>query len=234
MTKPIIGVTTSISDVSIMWQCIRLGIRLAGGKARRITAIHNEHAEDCDGFVISGGADIDPARYGQENTASIDLQPERDTLEQRVIEHALHHSKPMVGICRGAQMINIVKGGTLHQNARDIYADFLPTTTTAGKMLQRRPITIDEHGAIADIFGSGTLHVNSIHHQAIDALGSGLCVSARDRHGIIQAIENDCGRDTVDKDALILGVQWHPEFMLYRSNQRAFFRALVTACRHSR
>jgi putative glutamine amidotransferase len=120
-------------------------------------------------------------------------------------------------------MINIVSGGTLHQEARDIYADFLPTSSVLGKIFQRRTVWIEEASRIARIFGTGTLRVNSIHHQAVDELGFGFTISAKDRHGIVQAIEAE--------GAHVMGVQWHPELMLYSKIQRNYFHALITACR---
>lgn len=220
MARALIGVTTSVSKGRLLWYCIQLAIWLAGGKARRITALEKNNFQDCDGFIISGGVDIDPDRYGQENTASLNIEPGRDELENRVIKYALKTDKPLVGICRGMQMINIVLGGTLHQEARDIYSDFLPTTSFLGKVLQRRKITITQEGKISDLFGLKSIAVNSIHHQSIAQLGSGLVVSACDRHSIPQAIEStDC--------KFIIGVQWHPELMLHVKQHRQFFKKLI-------
>jgi putative glutamine amidotransferase len=206
-----------------MWQSIRLGILLAGGRAKRLTALSHDHYPQCDGYIISGGVDIDPASYGQENIASHHIEPARDAMEKAVIEHGFKAQKPVFGICRGTQMINIVSGGTLHQEARDIYADFLPTSSVLGKIFQRRTVWIEEASRIARIFGTGTLRVNSIHHQAVDELGFGFTISAKDRHGIVQAIEAE--------GAHVMGVQWHPELMLYSKIQRNYFHALITACR---
>lgn len=224
--KPLIGVTTSVSGGGVMWHCMRLGIFLAGGRAMRITAQSPNLYEQCAGYLISGGVDIDPACYGQKNIASFKTEPERDSIEELVILHALERKKPLMGVCRGAQMINVVMGGTLHQNVQDIYPDFLPSTTVVQKVFSRRPVDIGEDGKLASIFGGATrIHVNSIHHQAINTLGYGLTVTARDRHGIIQAIES------LDSKQSILGIQWHPEFMLYRWGQRQLFRQMVKVCK---
>tara|TARA_R110002073_G_scaffold53026_4_gene137240 strand:+ start:833 stop:1525 length:693 start_codon:yes stop_codon:yes gene_type:complete len=224
--SPVIGVTGAEEQGHVMWFCNHLGIRWAGGRARRLTASRSEDFQNCDGFLISGGGDIDPALYGEENTASFNVEPARDTLEQAVISHALSQGKPLAGICRGAQMINIVKGGSLHQNARNIYKDFLPTTSLLGKIFLRRSVRIVEEGLLSALYGDRrAIRVNSIHHQAIARLGQGLIISAQDRHGIAQAIE------TSGDDCYLLGVQWHPELMLYNQSQRRFFRQLVQACR---
>ncbi len=221
--KPLIGVTTSASKGYTMWWCTRLGVKLSGGRAVRITALNEKDYKKCDGYIISGGVDVDPESYGQENRASVGVEPERDSLEKKVISHALKHQKSLMGICRGAQMINIVKGGTLHQDARDFYENFIPSDSLLGKIFSRRLIHIIKDGLLCSLFKEKPeLSVNSLHHQAINKLGNGLQVVAEDEHGIVQAIESN----DLDKN-FILGVQWHPEFMLHSKAHRKLFRTFV-------
>jgi len=223
MKKTLIGVTTSARKGHMMWLCTHLGVRLAGGRAVRITALNDRDYKPCDGYIISGGVDIDPTCYEQENKASIDIEPERDTLEKKVIAHALKHKKPMMGICRGAQMINIVQGGTLHQDARDFYEKFVPTDSVLGKIFSRRLIRIIKDGVLFNLFKEKPeLSVNSLHHQAIYKLGKQLKIVAEDELGIVQAIE----AENLQKN-YILGVQWHPEFMLHSKLHRRLFKALI-------
>lgn len=223
--KPLIGVTTSARRSHIAWQFIRLSILMAGGRAVRLTALNHERNQECDGYVIAGGVDIDPQIYGQENRASIDIEPERDTLEQDVINHARKASKPLLGICRGAQMINIVFGGTLHQNARDFYEAFVPTDSVLGKMFVRRKVTVDPNSYLCHLQdGAQNISVNSLHHQAIDKVGDGLRIVAQDTIGIPQGIENN------HRTQYILGVQWHPEYMQHRRFNRKIFQSLIKAC----
>lgn len=223
--RPLIGVTTSARKGHIMWWCTHLGIKLAGGKAVRITALNTQKYKYCDGYIITGGIDIDPQCYNQKNSASVDIEPERDKLEKDVITHAYKEKKPLLGICRGAQMINIVQGGTLHQDARDFYDKFVPSDSVLGKIFSRRRIFILKEGILHNLFKKKPeLSVNSLHHQAIDKLGNGLVIVAKDKLGIIQAIE---GKSS--KEMLILGVQWHPEFMLHSKSHRKIFKALVTS-----
>lgn len=208
-----------------MWWCNRLGTSLAGGTATRITALNGRDYKLCDGYIIAGGVDIDPECYGQENTASIGIEPERDSLEKQVISHALDNRKPIMGICRGAQMINIVQGGTLNQNARDFYEKFVPTDSMLGKIFSRRLIRIEKDGILCNLLKKNPeLLVNSLHHQAINALGSELKIVARDESGIVQAIESDN-----PEKSFVLGVQWHPEFMLHSTLHRKLFNALILA-----
>lgn len=221
--KPLIGVTTSARRGRFMWWCTWLGIILAGGKAIRITALNNVDHKECNGYIISGGVDINPKCYGQKNTASIDIEPERDALEKRVLAHAFEYKKPILGICRGAQMINITKGGTLHQDARNFYEKFVPANSILGKIFSRHLIHIVKDGLFSDLFkGRSELYVNSLHHQAIYKLGNQLKIVAEDDHGIVQAIES-----SKSNDIFILGVQWHPEFMPHSAFHRKLFEALV-------
>lgn len=224
-TPPVIGVTTSSNTGYFMWLCTKLGVWLAGGKAIRISAANGANHQICDGYIISGGADIDPSYYKQENIASVNIEPERDQLEKLVIEHALTQHKPLLGICRGAQMINIILGGNLYQNVKDTYESFIPTDSMLGKILTRRLIHISSGSKLQNMLqGSSKLYVNSLHHQAIHNAGKNLTIVAKDELGIIQAIES-AGANTPH----ILGVQWHPEFMLYRRFQRNLFNTLIQA-----
>ena len=210
-----------------MWWFTKLAIRIVGGRAVRLTALKQDNISDCDGYVISGGVDIDPSHYNQQNIASVGVEPERDELEMNLIKHALQHHKPLMGICRGAQMINVVKGGVLHQNARDFYDGFVPTDSVLGKIFSRRKVLIIKDGVLCNLFREKPeLFVNSIHHQAIDKLGEGVEIVAKDELGIVQAIESK----DMEKQ-FILGMQWHPEFMLHTRSNRKIFSAMLDACK---
>mgnify|MGYP001343676042 CR=1 FL=1 len=223
--RPLIGVTTSVRKGRLQWLCVKFALWLAGAKAVRMTALQNDVIECYDGFIIAGGADIDPAMYGQENSASMDIEPERDTLEKKVIEYAIVQNRPILGICRGLQMINVVKGGSLHQQARDYYEHFVPTHSVLGRIFVRRQVSIVKDSLLEKICsGLDRLKVNSIHHQAINTLAPGLKIAAHDDHQLIQAIEN-----TSNKEPLIFGVQWHPEFMVYKKQQLDIFKMFVRA-----
>lgn len=200
-----------------MWRCIQIALYIYGAKAVRIHAENSRAYERCQGYIISGGADLDPQLYNQENISSYNIESERDDLERKVISHALHTDKPLFGICRGAQIINVCLGGSLHQDTRKAYKGFLPTTNVFKKIIQRRKVFItNKNSLIARMAKADTISVNSIHHQSIDALGDGLMISAIDKFGVVQSIESNDGKT-------IWGVQWHPEFMLYSKRQRALF-----------
>lgn len=224
--RPLIGITTGARANVLAYTAISYGVWLAGGRPMRISPKHNLlKTPKLQGLVISGGADIDPTLYGQDNVASTGLDPYRDRLEQECVEMAYASKLPMLGICRGAQMINVARGGSLHQDVPSVFEGFLPTESTFGKIFVRRKVCLDRGGMLAGLMDNEeSVWVNSLHHQAVHELGAGLRATAHDEEfGMIQAIE---GRDLAH---FVVGVQWHPEFMLYASAQRRIFAALVAA-----
>ena len=163
-----------------------------------------------DGLMIPGGGDISPGRYGaRKHPRTAGVFEERDDLEVKCLECALELGKPVLGICRGQQMINVVLGGTLHQH--------LPAHP-ASHMIQIARQTL-LHRAV----GADRLEVHSGHHQAVDRLGDGLLVSAVSDEGLVEAMES--------RDGLILSVQWHPEESIESSASAGLFRLFVAKVR---
>lgn len=220
--KPIIGITSSDKRNVIMWLLTKLSVKTAGGIVRDTHPSLPNGFDECDGYIITGGEDIDPAMYAEKNIAAINVNPARDTLEKNIIEHALNKQKPILGICRGAQMINVACGGSLHQNAQDYYKDFIPTTSLLGKVFVRRPINITPDSLLHHLMHVKAAKVNSLHHQAIKELGNNLIIIAKTEGDMIQAIQN-----TNTPEPRILGVQWHPELMPFSKKQRAIFKWIV-------
>lgn len=227
--RPLIGVTGPENGGRVLWWFTRLGVRLARGRAVRLTSAQTHELSRFDGFVIAGGGDINPVCYGQSPiSAEGQYDDARDALERTVIQHAIQHSRPMLGICRGMQMINIALGGTLHQEAKEVLEDFLPNESLISKIIGRRDVKIDPESQLFGVLGEYTQYwVNSIHHQAVDRLGDGLQIVAREENGLVQAFESvpDAAHP------FLIGVQWHPELMLHASSARRLFRALVRAAR---
>ena len=216
--RPCIGVTTSRRTGWRVFPVIALNIWLAGGRARRWDSRRAADMGAVDGLIVGGGDDISPMLYAGEMVARLD--PDRDALEQRLVCQALEMGKPVLGICRGAQMLNVALGGNLHQRAYDHYADSRHYRT----ILPRKDVSVLEGTGLAGLAGTAPMRVNALHSQAVDRLGQGLVIAARDDGGMIQAVE----RST---PPFALGVQWHPEYLIYARRQRALFRALVDAAR---
>lgn len=223
MSRPRIGVTTSLRSGWRIFPLVALNVWLAGGRAVRWNTRRDVDIGDVDGVIIGGGDDISPDLYGGRLITSARLDPARDALERRLVEEAFDSSKPVLGICRGSQMINVALGGNLEQDAYGVY--------TASKrywtILPRKTVHLEPDSRLIRLTGDRPMKVNALHSQAVCRLGGGLKVAARDTGGMIQAIERV-------RDPFALGVQWHPEHLFYARRQRAIFAALVAAARAGR
>jgi putative glutamine amidotransferase len=241
MTKPLIGVTAGeIHDRDHPWTPLAYGqsrtytdsVIAAGGVPVILpitddTSIMDEYYERMDGWLFAGGNDLDPQLYGQTKGVHVkDVSEIRDYLEVYLMKKALSDKKPVLGVCRGMQLLNVLRGGTLYQ---DIPTD-LP-----GKQNHRRSsverdteqfahfLKLDPASKFASIVGDEVLPTNTHHHQAVKTLGQDLVATAWAEDDIIEALE--------DKSMpFLLGVQSHPESMT-RVEPRwlKLFRALVSA-----
>ena len=217
--KPRIGVTVSSRSGWRIFPLMALNIRLAGGRALKWVRQRDVALDEVDGLLIGGGDDISPDLYGGELVGRARLDPERDALERGLVEAAHDANLPVLGICRGSQMINVALGGTLDQDA---YATF--GSRKYKTVLPRKRVRICEGTRLEALTGPEEMKVNALHSQAVEHLGTGLQVAARDEGGMVQAVERT-------RDPFMLGVQWHPEHLFYARRQRALFRALVEAAR---
>jgi putative glutamine amidotransferase len=187
-----------------------------------------EYLETIDGLMLTGGADVHPSFYGQivlERCGDID--EERDRFEIELIHAARDRDMPVLGICRGLQILNVASGGTLYQDL-----SYRPGTDPSHVSPRDRrsepihPVAIIPGSRLADIVGLGEAAVTSTHHQVIRDLAPGLTASAVAPDGVVEAVEGP-GR-------FMLAVQWHPERMAGRyPGQFALFRAIVEASRRS-
>lgn len=214
--RPRVGVTGNARTWSPAWWCTRVALWLAGAQPVRISVRHRASVRAMDALVIGGGNDISPEHFGGELDAKVKADPKRDLLEIECIRWALSHGVPMLGICRGAQLINVVLGGTLYQDIRHLRK----RTSNRPGLLPTKRVRLDPGSLVGRVCGKVALRVNSLHHQAVRKAGAGLVVVGWDRDEITQAVECSKGRP-------IIGVQWHPEYLLYLPSQLALFRWLV-------
>lgn len=187
-----------------------------------------EFAAAADGILFSGGVDVHPSFYGQEPHRDLGrVDPDRDAFELALYRAARARSLPVLGICRGEQLINVAEGGTLHQHiGRELSS--LDHSQEAGDGEPHHSVTLEAGSLVAEAYGSGEVTVNSYHHQAVDQPGAALRVTARSSDGLAEAVEGTEG-------AWLLGVQWHPEMSFRRHEKHlAPFRAFVDAVNRAR
>lgn len=155
--------------------------------------------ERLDGIVLPGGTDVDPARYGAEPAPdALDPEPARDAHELALLDAAAAGGVPVLGICRGLQVINVWRGGTLHQHVPEHGLFDEPPDRL------QHEVAFTAGSALAGVYGRSAM-VNSLHHQTVDRLGEGLTVTAEAPDGTVEGLE--CA------DAPVVAVQWHPELL---------------------
>lgn len=160
-----------------------------------------------DGVLVSGGDDVDPALYGEDNTDSKRVSIAADRFEVAVIEAAREQGKPLLAICRGLQVLNVALGGTLNQEVTTPGGVHEPVTRDYEEMNDRRHVVrLERNSILAGIYGSMEAKVNTLHHQGVGRLAEGLIVEGRTDDGLVEAAR-------VQGDWWALGVQWHPERM---------------------
>ena len=174
-----------------------------------------------DALILAGGGDIAPAAYGGEPHETIySVSEERDEFEFALARAALaRRDIPLLCICRGMQVLNVVCGGTLHPHVPERFGDRVPHRLPP-RRTSRHPVRIEARSRLASILGTAEVEACSWHHQAIDRIGEGLRPLAWAEDGVIEAVEHSA-------HPWCIGVQWHPEMQLDEPAQRALFAALV-------
>jgi putative glutamine amidotransferase len=229
--KPIIGITLYEHESRYMQKpdYVR-SVENAGGVPLLIPYITNSDSldriiEGLDGLLLSGGSDVDPGMYGEEPLPELgEVVPERDRTELLLLRRFMKTGKPVLGICRGCQLLNVAAGGTLYQ-------DIARQCETAGQHAQKASrshlshhVKVEPASALYRIAGTDTFKVNSFHHQAVKRIAPDFTVTARAPDGTVEAIE---GRN----HPFLIGVQWHPEdTAAFDEPSARLFAAFVEAC----
>lgn len=179
-----------------------------------------EYADLFDGFLFTGGGDVDPKYYGEEPSPKLgEVSEERDAFEFALLSSVMIREKPVLGVCRGEQLLNVGLGGSLFQ-----HIEGHARTSPDGPWIWHG-VTVKPGTLLAEITGSGELRVNSSHHQAVKAEAKPLRVNVVNEEGITEGFE-------LPGHPFFLGVQWHPE-VYYKEDEKAaaIFRAFAESCR---
>ncbi len=245
MSGPLIGVTVSEIRNREDAQRVRHGeptqtemtlglsymraVELAGGLAVALPPLLSDNLDrlldHLSGLLLTGGPDLDPSCYGAEPHAELGpTNPGIDMFEIALCRRAASRGIPILGICRGAQVLNVARRGTLHQHVPDLTRGVVEHRQDETSDRTTHEVRVAPDSGLAQTTGGGPVNVNSFHHQAIDRLGADLRPVAWAEDGVIEAIEDD-------REGLMLGVQWHAETLVDEADQLALFERLVDAAR---
>ncbi len=235
---PVIGLTTSLEQAKAGVWDVRAAflphvyfdaVAASGGVAVLLPPQPNPELaasvvlDGLDGLILTGGKDVQPELYGAQRHPRTDPpRPERDEWELALFRGADDRRIPVLAICRGLQLVNVARGGTLHQHLPDALGT--ERFRVGGGVYASNTVEVDAGTALASLVGAGELDVHSYHHQGVDRLGEGLVVTARTDDGVVQAVEST-------DDGYLLGVQWHPEQDL--EDRRLFAGLVAQASRYA-
>ena len=220
MVRPLIAITKPHRKDMWAFRAVAAAVRMAGGAPVALTPETAMRRLQAQGVVFGGGDDIFPMLYDATPKQGHVYDRARDALELDIARQAEKHDIPALGICRGAQMMNVVRGGALHADVSAEYDNAAYPNGLWDKIFFRKTIEIEEGSRMFDIIRETTTDVNSLHRQGVKRLGEGLRATAVEKNGVVQAIEDNAL-------TFFLGVQFHPEFLIYRKDMRAIFEALV-------
>jgi putative glutamine amidotransferase len=231
-TRPRIGITVSQTrepSLARHWNGTAIsyarGVHVAGGLPVLLPVLSGTESAQLahlDGVLFSGGVDVDPTLFGADHEAGLgEVDAERDTFEIELYRLTRLKRVPVLGICRGFQVINVAEGGTLHQHLPGVGGVWADHRQTALPPTLGHRVRVAEGTQLKEAYPSGALRVNSYHHQGVKDVAPGLTVSAWAPDGLVEALEGEA----------VIAVQWHPELLFeHHPEHLEPFRALVQMC----
>ncbi len=234
---PLIGVTTSITcgsspERAYVNSTYLHAVQQAGGvpvvlPPQLSAASLSRLVRGLDGLLLTGGGDMDPAAFGEPPHPSLyDVALARDTLETSAVRTAIERRLPVLAICRGAQVLNVALGGSLFQDVATDPGTEIAHSQTEPRNQPSHKVKVSPGSLLAETLGAEDVEVNSMHHQALKAIGTGLAAVAWAPDQIVEGVE------LTDRSRFVLGVQWHPEELVDQSEPaRRLFAALVRSAR---
>ena len=180
----------------------------------------------CDGILLTGGHDIDPALYHEDKSSKCgEINHIRDHMDLYLLKRAIELDKSVLGICRGVQLMNVYYGGILYQDLPSEHKSNTEHHMHSPYDRAVHEVSISDKSLLETILGKDKIQVNSYHHQAIKALGAELKIAAISEDNLIEAVFSD-------KHKFLLGVQWHPEFLYdVDENSKRIVKAFVQSCK---
>lgn len=231
--KPLIGITTNQSTNSygqptiLLQQSYVRAVMEAGGVPVLIPSLIAEDGWDAiysrlDGILFSGGGDIALEHFvGDPHPRIDDVEPERDSVELKMVQAAVSDGKPFLGICRGCQVVNVALGGTLYTHIPDQMPNALDHSYPGNmRTVLVHEVKIEEGTRVAEIYGEPIIKVNSLHHQGLKDIAPMLRVAGHAPDGLVEAIE-------LPDHPFAVAVQWHPEWLRDQESTRNLFRKFV-------
>jgi putative glutamine amidotransferase len=233
--RPCIGVNADLVTAGKQTTALRLGlgyvdtIVAAGGLPVVVPPLGRDvdpdaYLQQLDGFVLTGGADLDPRKHGLPTHPAVQLMPERrDESDRLLVRRLLERRLPILAIGLGMQQLNVALGGTLYLHLPEEMPRALPHRDPTGQ--PHRHLCLVEAGTrLEEVYGPGEIRINSSHHQAVRQVARGLRLAARAPDGVIEAIE------TTDPSWFCIGVQWHPEGDTATALDLQLFECFIQAC----